>query len=177
MKNLKYLFMLSTLLFFVAASSYADGGGCKNLEGFVQIYPITDGSCPVLKKKNKFFPGESFLHELGVPGTCFQGWIEGTLGNRSISGNVVSGLRASNLDPASIQEAASRFKLFDAKTGKKLGKVYTLDAIFDPQGDTNESLMIVGGTKRFKHRTGDFEVFGNALTGVPFRGEICSDDD
>ncbi len=147
------------------------------MEGYIQIYPTSDGGCPVLKKKKKFFSEQTFLHELGAPESCFAGWLEGVMGDMPISGEVASGFTASEFNSPTILTAASRFKIFDARTGKKLGKVYTLDAIFDPQGDTSESLMMVGGSKRFKHGTGDFEVFGNALSGASFRGEICPDDD
>ena len=127
----------------------------------------------VLKKKKKFFSGQTFLHELGVPDSCFTGWLEGTLGDMPISGEVASGFTANDFNSPTTLTAASRFELFDAYKGKKLGKIYTLDSIFDPQGDTSESLLMVGGKKRFKHGTGDFQVNGNALSGAPFTGEIC----
>jgi len=177
MRIFKFLFVLSILL--SLGTVFAHGqlrheNKCQKLEGYIQIYPSS--RCHILTKKERYFPEQTFLQELGVPESCFSGWLEGSLGGRSISGGVISGFTANGDGSATMLTAATGIKVFDAYSGRRLGRVFTLDSIYDPEGDTQESLSIVAGTERFSGTTGDFQVNGNAISGAPISGEICIDD-
>lgn len=182
MKNLQFLFTLSLLLILGTASAhhrhgYGHENRCKTLDAYIQIYPSP--RCHILTKKEKFFSEQTFLKELGVSGeeSCFSGWLEGRLGDRWINGGVISGFTASDSDPNSLVTAATGIKIFDAWSGRRLGRIFTLDLIYDPQGDTQEFLSMVAGTQRFRGRSGEFQVHGNALSGAPVSGKLCFDGD
>jgi len=178
MKIFKLLFTISIL--FSLGTVFAHGyrhnhheNRCEPFEGYIQIYPSS--RCHILTKKERYFSEQTFLQELGVPGeeSCFSGWLEGRLGGQWINGEVISGFTASANDPASIVTAATGIKIFDSWSGRKLGRIFTLDSIYDPQGDTHETLSMVAGTKSYRGSVGNFQVHGNALYGAPVSGELC----
>lgn len=187
MKIFKFLFISFMLLSFgnVSAHGHRHGHGrghghdhenrCQTLDGYIQIYPSS--RCHILTKKERYFSDQTFLQELGVPDSCFSGWLEGYLGGRWISGGVISGFTANgnaNDDGATTMfTAATGIKIFDAYSGRRLGRIFTLDSIYDPEGDTQEFLSMIEGTERFRGTTGNFQVHGNALSGAPVSGEIC----
>jgi len=114
------------------------------------------------------------LQELGIPDSCFSGWLEGTLGGQRITGGVISGFTVNGDDASgTILTAATGIKVFSANSGRRLGRIFTLDTIYEPQGDTQEYLMMVAGTQRYSRMSGDFQVHGNALSGAPVTGRIC----
>lgn len=178
MKTFKFLFVLSILLslgtVFAHGQRHGHENKCQALEGYIQIYPSS--RCHILTKKERYFPEQTFLQELGAPESCFSGWFEGSLGGRSISGGVISGFTANGDGSATMLTAATGIKFFDAYSGRRLGRIFTLDSIYDPEGDTQEFLSMVAGTERFRGTTGDFQVNGNALSGAPVSGEICRVD-
>ena len=178
MKIFKLLFTISILFSLGTAFAHGDRRGhhenrCKTLDAYIQIYPSP--RCHIITKKEKFFPEQTFLQELGVPGeeSCFSGWLEGRLGDRWINGGVISGFTASANDPASIVTAATGIKIFDAWSGRRLGRIFTLDSIYEPQGDTYENLQMIAGTQRYRESEGNFQVHGNAIYGAPVSGELC----
>jgi len=98
------------------------------------------------------------------------------LGGRSISGGVISGFTANGDGSTTMLTAATGIKVFDAYSGRRLGRIFTLDSIYDPEGDTQEFLSMIAGTEKFRNRGGDFQVHGNAISGAPISGEICRVD-
>lgn len=174
MKIFKFLFVVSISL--SIGNIQADDFECQPVKGDIQLIPAPIGKCPILRKKARRFPDQTFLYELGVqdPPSCFVGRIEGYLGNTPISGKVISGLTTNDLNGAFLT-AASAIKIYDAERGRKLGKVFTQDSIFDPNGDTREYLAMIEGTRRFRGGNGHFEILGNVFFpgGAEFTGTLC----
>lgn len=179
MKNFKFLFIPSLLFFFGSASASDDvlSPGCHVFEGTTQVTPSP--MCRILTKKNQYFPEQTFLVEAGLPAedSCSAGSLVGHLEDRLVWGEIIAGLTASDTDPSIEVTAASGIRVFDYYTGVFLGEVFTLDTIFDPEGDIEESLSVIAGTETFKNVTGSFQIHGDASETAPIDGELCVDED
>ncbi len=179
MKIFKFLFIPSLLFFFGSASASDDvlSPGCHVFEGTTQVTPSP--MCGILTKKDQYFPEQTFLVEAGLPAedSCSAGTLEGYLDDRRVRGEVIAGLTASDTDPSIEVTAASGIRVFDYYTGVFLGEIFTLDTIFDPEGDIEESLAVIAGTETFKNVTGSFQIHGDASETAAIDGELCVDDD
>ncbi|WP_415879350.1 hypothetical protein [Methylomonas sp. TEB] len=166
---------IAVLTSLVSGNLYADQYICKNISGTIQ--PSTaDPDCNILKFKDRQFPDLTFLGPLppGAPPVCFIGTLTATFGkNLKLTGTAFSGLFANGLGQLT---GASAIKL--SAGAVDLGRVFTKDLIFNPEGATTELLTVVGGSKTFKDGRGQFEITGNILyESAPFTGQLCIEDD
>ncbi|AMK76683.1 MULTISPECIES: hypothetical protein [Methylomonas] len=153
----------------------ADDYICKTISGTIQPSTV-DPDCNILRFKDRQFPDVTFLGPLpaGAPPVCFAGSLTATLGkNQQLTGTAFSGLIANEVGQL---VGASAIKLNAGSV--ELGRVFTKDLIFNPDGATTEILTMVGGNKVFKGGRGQFEINGNILyQSAPFSGQLCVEDD
>lgn len=148
---------------------------CKTISGIIQPSTV-DPDCNILRFKDRQFPDVTFLGPLpaDAPPVCFAGSLTATLGkNQQLTGTAFSGLIANGVGQLA---ATSAIKLSAGSV--ELGRVFTKDLIFNPDGATTEILMMVGGSKTFKGGHGQFEIIGNTTyQTATFTGQLCVEDD
>jgi hypothetical protein len=164
MKN--FTFIPVILLSLTSVNALADAYICKSITGTMQVLAL-DPKCNILQEKSNHFPDVTFL---GVPGTCFAGSLNATLGgNIPVTGKSYSGLTVNGLGQLT---AASAIRLNAGSF--ELGRVFTKDVIFNPEGATTELLTMVDGNKMFNGGYGAIEITGNAPYQVTsFTGKLC----
>jgi len=150
---------------------------CKTFTGTVaQLTP--DPACQIttIEKLNERFPDLTFLHTLGVPGTCFTSTFTGTFGGLPVTGTTISGITTNGIDATTV--TAATVLTLGYTDGKKLGKVFTHDVIFYPfTVDTKELLIMVDGTRMFQGGKGNISLIGDTLNGPgTVTGKLCIDD-
>jgi len=161
----------------IMGTASASDAVCKNFTGTVaQLAP--DPACQILniEKFDKRFPDLTFLHTLGVPGTCFISTFTGTFGNLPVTGITQSGITTNGIDEATV--TAATVLSLRSSNGRNLGRVFTHDVIFYPfTVDTKELLIMVDGTRLFKGGKGNISLIGDTLNGPgTVTGKLCIDD-
>jgi len=114
-----------------------------DLEGTVQITPEI-GRCTLLEKTlvvSRYFPTSQFLVNLGFPGTCFVGEIQG---NVTIAGKPPIAVEGASY---SAQYAGEAFQAFAAPGGVRIVSDYT-DA-----PDLNQQPWVIGDANTYVELT------------------------
>lgn len=157
--------------------AYGGGFGCQEFQGRIFLMPDLDCNILDFPAIDKQFPDVEFL---GFP-SCFQGTVTGTLDGQQIEGEAYSGLTAlpDILPDDSMLFTAATVIIVRNSENKKIGVLYLRDTgLFDPLfSTTDEQLVVVGGTKKFKKAKGAFIISGNEFLGAPAVGNICVKDD
>lgn len=152
--------------------------GCLDLQGNVLLEPDPVCRLTTLGVLDRQFPDVTFLAEVGVPDTCFQGSVTGSMGSLQFTGNSLSAQTVNHYPPVAVDA-----QLFTAATalhlktdgGYPLGTLYLRDTgVLNPNTfEVTEELVVVGGTRIFNGMKGSIAISGNEFAGAPFTGKLC----
>ncbi len=169
------------------ADKLADGT-CFTIDGFVQISPSAEGTCPLVEED-----GDRFDVDYGDTPTCFSGQFFDTA--ITIDGKVfrADGSSESALTvgfPFGYPNAVSAIKI--KRPGFVKGKIFTIDTIsipgvnVPPYEEAGEFLEVISGTRTYEEvvpydsadeeSSSSIEIFGDAFAGADFVGLICLEE-